>query len=79
MMRHNNYDAMNIIHYSGITIFISLVFFFQDLMFVNDYDILSYMLESLKMMCLHGDILNFAFREHQEFFIWCQENVFIRT
>ncbi|XP_058797132.1 protein unc-79 homolog, partial [Phymastichus coffea] len=52
---------------------------FQDLTSAQDSDISSYMLESLKMMCLHDDILNTAFEDHQEFFIWCQENVFIMT
>lgn len=41
-------------------------------------DILCYELECLNKMCLYGDILNTAIKDHRGFFIWCQENLIIR-
>jgi len=29
-------------------------------------------------MCLYGDAFNTAVKDHQGFFIWCQENLLIK-
>jgi hypothetical protein len=36
-----------------------------------------HILQSLHIMCLHGDALIRASRDHRGFLIWCQENLLI--
>ncbi|XP_031779809.1 protein unc-79 homolog isoform X4 [Nasonia vitripennis] len=52
---------------------------FVELVVVKSPDIVCYMLECLNRMCLYGDILSVAAKDHQGFFIWCQENLIIRN
>lgn len=47
-------------------------------MTIDKPDILYYMLQCLNVMCLYGDAFNTAVKDHQGFFIWCQENLLIK-
>lgn len=47
-------------------------------MTIEKPDILYYMLQCLNVMCLYGDAFNTAVKDHQGFFIWCQENLLIK-
>nr|XP_023011875.1 protein unc-79 homolog isoform X2 [Leptinotarsa decemlineata] len=51
----------------------------QELSKVNKPDIVYYMLQCLNILILHGDACTKASREHRGFFIWCQENLFIKN
>ncbi|XP_031621809.1 protein unc-79 homolog isoform X2 [Contarinia nasturtii] len=42
-------------------------------------DILYFMLQCLNVLALHGDALSDASRDHRGFFIWCQENLLIKS
>lgn len=42
-------------------------------------DILYFMLQCLNVLALNGDALCDASREHRGFFIWCQENLLIKS
>ncbi|XP_068085270.1 protein unc-79 homolog [Anabrus simplex] len=44
----------------------------------DEPDILYYMLQCLNIMCLHGDALTKAAKDHRGFLIWCQENLTIK-
>ncbi|KAK5639447.1 hypothetical protein RI129_011939 [Pyrocoelia pectoralis] len=46
---------------------------------VQKPDILYYMLQCLKILCLHGDASTKASKEQKGFFIWCQENLLIKN
>ncbi|XP_011310336.1 protein unc-79 homolog isoform X3 [Fopius arisanus] len=46
---------------------------------VDAPDILYYMLQCLNVMVLHGDAFTTAVKDHQGFFIWCQENLLIKN
>ncbi|XP_031336357.1 protein unc-79 homolog [Photinus pyralis] len=46
---------------------------------VQKPDILYYMLQCLKILCLHGDTCTKASKEQRGFFIWCQENLLIKN
>lgn len=50
----------------------------QEIMTIDKPDILYYMLQCLNVMCLYGDAFNTAVKDHQGFFIWCQENLLIK-
>lgn len=45
----------------------------------KDADILYHILASLKLMCLHGEVLNKAATVHRGFLIWCQEHLLVRN
>lgn len=47
-------------------------------MTIDKPDILYYMLQCLNVLCLYGDAFNVAVKDHQGFFIWCQENLLIK-
>jgi len=47
-------------------------------MTIDKPDILYYMLQCLNVLCLYGDAFNIAVKDHQGFFIWCQENLLIK-
>ncbi|XP_017885375.1 protein unc-79 homolog isoform X4 [Ceratina calcarata] len=51
----------------------------KEIMTINKPDILYYMLQCLNVMCLYGDAFNMAVKDHQGFFIWCQENLLIKN
>ncbi|XP_012267707.2 protein unc-79 homolog isoform X12 [Athalia rosae] len=51
----------------------------KEIIGVDKPDILYYMLQCLNIMCLHGDAFNTAVKDHQGFFIWCQENLLIKN
>ncbi|XP_043278465.1 protein unc-79 homolog isoform X2 [Venturia canescens] len=51
----------------------------KEIMTVDKPDILYYMLQCLNILCLHGDAFGTAAKEHQGFFIWCQENLLIKN
>ncbi|XP_034946562.1 protein unc-79 homolog isoform X2 [Chelonus insularis] len=51
----------------------------KEIMTVDKPDILYYMLQSLNILCLHGDAFTLAVKDHQGFFIWCQENLLIKN
>ncbi|GLH04896.1 UNC79 protein, partial [Gryllus bimaculatus] len=44
----------------------------------QDPDILYHMLRCLNLICLHGDALTKAAKDHRGFLIWCQENLTIK-
>ncbi|XP_021924860.1 protein unc-79 homolog isoform X4 [Zootermopsis nevadensis] len=46
---------------------------------VDEPDILYYMLQCLHILCLHGDALTKASKDHLGFIIWCQENLLIKN
>ncbi|XP_063709308.1 protein unc-79 homolog isoform X4 [Culicoides brevitarsis] len=46
---------------------------------IDKPDILYYMLQCLNVLVLHGDALTKAARDHRGFFIWCQENLLIKS
>ncbi|XP_069685618.1 protein unc-79 homolog isoform X4 [Periplaneta americana] len=46
---------------------------------VDEPDILYYMLQCLHILCLHGDALTKASKDHLGFLIWCQENLLIKN
>ncbi|XP_012272273.1 protein unc-79 homolog [Orussus abietinus] len=46
---------------------------------IDKPDILYYMLQCLNMLCLYGDAFSVAVKDHQGFFIWCQENLLIKN
>lgn len=50
----------------------------QELPKVDEPDILYYMLQCLHILCLHGDALTKASKDHLGFLIWCQENLLIK-
>jgi len=50
----------------------------QGMMTIDKPDILYYMLQCLNVLCLYGDAFNTAVKDHQGFFIWCQENLLIK-
>ncbi|XP_018400157.1 PREDICTED: protein unc-79 homolog isoform X2 [Cyphomyrmex costatus] len=51
----------------------------KEIMTIDKPDILYYMLQCLNVMCLYGDAFNTAVKDHQGFFIWCQENLLIKN
>nr|XP_012153958.1 PREDICTED: protein unc-79 homolog [Megachile rotundata] len=51
----------------------------KEIMTIDKPDILYYMLQCLNVMCLYGDAFNIAVKDHQGFFIWCQENLLIKN
>ncbi|XP_006613747.1 protein unc-79 homolog isoform X7 [Apis dorsata] len=51
----------------------------KEIMTIDKPDILYYMLQCLNVMCLYGDAFNMAVKDHQGFFIWCQENLLIKN
>ncbi|XP_024935949.1 protein unc-79 homolog isoform X2 [Cephus cinctus] len=51
----------------------------KEIISVDKPDILYYMLQCLNVMCLHGDAFSTAVKDHQGFFIWCQENLLIKS
>ncbi|XP_034177759.2 UNC-79 domain-containing protein [Osmia lignaria lignaria] len=51
----------------------------KEIMTIEKPDILYYMLQCLNVMCLYGDAFNIAVKDHQGFFIWCQENLLIKN
>ncbi|XP_015191031.1 PREDICTED: protein unc-79 homolog isoform X6 [Polistes dominula] len=51
----------------------------KEIQTIDKADILYYMLQCLNVMCLYGDAFNTAVKDHQGFFIWCQENLLIRN
>ncbi|XP_020280656.1 protein unc-79 homolog isoform X3 [Pseudomyrmex gracilis] len=51
----------------------------KEIMTIDKPDILYYMLQCLNVMCLYGDAFNVAVKDHQGFFIWCQENLLIKN
>ncbi|XP_046744184.1 protein unc-79 homolog isoform X3 [Diprion similis] len=51
----------------------------KELIGIDKPDILYYMLQCLYIMVLHGDAFNTAVKDHQGFFIWCQENLLIKN
>ncbi|XP_063983209.1 protein unc-79 homolog isoform X2 [Diachasmimorpha longicaudata] len=51
----------------------------KEIMTVDKPDILYYMLQCLNIMVLHGDAFTTAVKDHQGFFIWCQENLLIKN
>ncbi|XP_072766929.1 protein unc-79 homolog isoform X2 [Anoplolepis gracilipes] len=51
----------------------------KEIMTIDKPDILYYMLQCLNIMCLYGDAFNTAVKDHQGFFIWCQENLLIKN
>ncbi|XP_032682267.1 protein unc-79 homolog isoform X3 [Odontomachus brunneus] len=51
----------------------------KEIMTIDKPDILYYMLQCLNILCLYGDAFNAAVKDHQGFFIWCQENLLIRN
>ncbi|XP_011502414.1 PREDICTED: protein unc-79 homolog, partial [Ceratosolen solmsi marchali] len=52
---------------------------FKELNIIKSPNILCYMLECLNMMCLYGDLLSVASKDHHGFFIWSQENLVIKN
>lgn len=50
----------------------------KEILTVDKPDILYYMLQCLNIMVLHGDAFTTAVKDHQGFFIWCQENLLIK-
>lgn len=50
----------------------------KEVMTVDKPDILYHMLKCLYILCLHGDAFTMAVKDHQGFFIWCQENLLIK-
>ncbi|KAK0097709.1 hypothetical protein PV326_014335 [Microctonus aethiopoides] len=51
----------------------------KEIMTVDKPDILYYMLQCLNILCLYGDAFALAVKDHQGFFIWCQENLLIKN
>ncbi|XP_067215729.1 protein unc-79 homolog isoform X2 [Linepithema humile] len=51
----------------------------KEIMTIDKPDILYYMLQCLNVLCLYGDAFNVAVKDHQGFFIWCQENLLIKN
>ncbi|XP_076235457.1 UNC-79 domain-containing protein [Calliopsis andreniformis] len=51
----------------------------KEIMTIDKPDILYYMLQCLNVMCLYGDAFSTAVKDHQGFFIWCQENLLIKN
>ncbi|XP_074099660.1 UNC-79 domain-containing protein isoform X1 [Cotesia typhae] len=51
----------------------------KEIMTVDKPDILYYMLQCLNILCLHGEALTSAVKDHQGFFIWSQENLLIKN
>ncbi|XP_066589783.1 protein unc-79 homolog [Prorops nasuta] len=51
----------------------------KEIMTVDKPDILYYMLQCLNILCLYGDAFSTAVKDHQGFFIWCQENLLIKN
>jgi hypothetical protein len=55
-----------------------VVYIKQEVPNVDEPDILYYMLQCLHILCLHGDALTKASKDHLGFLIWCQENLLIK-
>ncbi|XP_026830601.1 protein unc-79 homolog, partial [Ooceraea biroi] len=51
----------------------------KEMMTIDKPDILYYMLQCLNVLCLYGDAFSTAVKDHQGFFIWCQENLLIKN
>ncbi|KAG1659999.1 Protein unc-79 [Nymphon striatum] len=43
----------------------------------SDPDITSYLLSTLRLMCLHAEVLSKAAKDHRGFLIWTQENLLV--
>lgn len=52
--------------------------FLQQLEVEKDADVLYHILGTLRLMCLHGQVLNKAASGHRGFLLWCQENHLLR-
>ncbi|XP_065352317.1 protein unc-79 homolog isoform X2 [Cloeon dipterum] len=51
----------------------------KELPTTKEPDVLYHILQSLHILCLHGDALVKASRDHRGFLIWCQENLLIEN